>query len=171
LKDLEEQIKTAFATVPAPPVWCLSGSREGEEPALLEQDFSDKTDWRVLTPEFLDSAPDGFASALSFFSDEALRFYLPAYLLADLRGQLERVDMLSRLTQGLDDDAGNRLVNPLRYGRRTAFDAASYRFSVFDQSQAAAIVRFIEHKIDAAEFEHERRSARQALDNYWLRRI
>jgi hypothetical protein len=170
VKDLEDQISAAFATVPPPPVWSLANSREGNEPLLVERDFRDKTDWRVLSPEFLDSAPDGYASALSFFSDEALRFYLPAYLIADLRGQLHRADVLFHLTHGLDDESRSKLLNPLRYGNRTWFDAISHRLSIFDAAQAAAIVRYLEHKIDVAELELERRSARQALDNYWLRR-
>jgi hypothetical protein len=170
VKDLEDQISAAFATVPPPPVWSLANSREGNEPLLVERDFRDKTDWRVLSPEFLDSAPDGYASALSFFSDEALRFYLPAYLIADLRGQLNRADVLFHLTHGLDDESRSKLLNPLRYGNRTWFDAISHRLSIFDAAQAAAIVRYLEHKIDVAELELERRSARQALDNYWLRR-
>jgi len=170
VKDLEDQISAAFATVPPPPVWSLANSREGNEPLLVERDFRDKTDWRVLSPEFLDSAPDGYASALSFFSDEALRFYLPAYLIADLRGQLNRADVLFHLTHGLDDESRSKLLNPLRYGNRTWFDAISHRLSIFDAAQAAAIVRYLEHKIDVADLELERRSARQALDNYWLRR-
>jgi hypothetical protein len=170
VKDLEDQISAAFATVPPPPVWSLANSREGNEPLLVERDFRDKTDWRVLSPEFLDSAPDGYASALSFFSDEALRFYLPAYLIADLRAQLHRADVLFHLTHGLDDESRSKLLNPLRYGNRTWFDAISHRLSIFDAAQAAAIVRYLEHKIDVAELELERRSARQALDNYWLRR-
>jgi hypothetical protein len=170
VKDLEDQISAAFATVPPPPVWSLANSREGNEPLLVERDFRDKTDWRVLSPEFLDSAPDGYASALSFFSDEALRFYLPAYLIADLRGQLNRADVLFHLTHGLDDESRSKLLNPLRYGNRTWFDAISHRLSIFDAAQAAAIVRYLEHKIEVAELELERRSARQALDNYWLRR-
>jgi hypothetical protein len=156
--------------VPPPPPWCIANSREGEEPILLERDFRDKTDWRVLSPEFLDSAPDGYGTALSFFSDEAFRFYLPAYLLADLRGQLDRANVLFHLTHGLDDESRNKLLNPLRYGNRTWFDAISHRHSVFDAAQAEAIVRYLAHKIDVAEIEPERRSARQALDNYWLRR-
>ena len=166
---LEEQIKAAFASVPAPPVWCLVDSREGDEPRLLENDFRDKSDWRLLTPEFLDSAPDGFASALSFFSDEAFRFYLPAYLLADLRGQLQRVEVLFHLTHGLDNDSRSQFVNPLRYGNRTHFDSACHRFAIFDAAQAAAIARYLQHKVDSAEVDLERRVAREALDNYWLR--
>lgn len=170
LNDLEEQINAAFASVPAPPPWCLSNSREGDEPALLERDFRDKTDWRALTPEFLDWAPDGYASALSFFSDEAFRFYLPAYLLADLRGQLQRADVLFHLTHGVDDESRSKFVNPRRYGNRTWFDAMSHRYSIFDPAQAAAIVGYLRHKIESADIEPERRRAQDALDNYWLSR-
>ena len=169
--NLEQQINAAFANVPAPPVWCLTNSREGDEPALLERDFRDKTDWRVLTPEFLDSAPDGFASALSFFSDEAFRFYLPAYLLADLHRLLHRADVVFHLTHGLDDESRKTLVNPLRYGNRTWFEAASHRLAIFDPAQAAAIVGYLEHKIAIAQFDHERLTIQAALDNYWLQRI
>jgi catechol 2,3-dioxygenase-like lactoylglutathione lyase family enzyme len=168
---LEEQIKTAFSTVPPPPVWCLSNSQEGDEPLQVEQAFRDKRDWRALSPEFLDSAPDGLASALSFFSDEAFRFYLPAYLLADLGGHLHQVDVLFHVTHGLDDASKGQPVNPLRYGSRTWFDSASHKFAIFDTAQAAAIAAFIEYKIespDTADF--ERVTACQALDNFWIGR-
>jgi hypothetical protein len=170
LTALEEQIRATFATVPAPPAWCLSNSREGTEPELLERDFRDKHDWRLLTPAFLDWAPDGFSSALSFFSDEAFRFYLPAYLLADLHGQLQSVDVLFHLTHGLDNGSKNQLVNPLRYGSRTWFDHACYKFSIFHEDQARAIAAFIEHRRDHATTDLERTQAQEALQNYWLAR-
>jgi hypothetical protein len=167
---LEQQIKAAFDAVPPPPAWMLTASREGDEPALLERDFRDKRDWRELTPEFLDWAPDGFASALSFFSDEAFRFYLPAYLLADVREQLKSADVLFHLTHGLEDDSMNRPINPLRYGSRTWLDAARFRFAMFDAAQAKAIAQYLEHRAKTADIEPIRRSAQQALDNYWLAR-
>ena len=167
IAELEDQIVAAFASVPAPPVWCLSGSREGEEPVLLESEFRDARDWRSLTPEFLDRAPGGFASALSFFSDEAFRFYLPAYLLADLRGQLQRADVFFHLTHGLDNLARDKPVNPIRYGSRTWFDAMRHRFSIFDKAQREVIARYLEHRERIADIEPERRAAREALDNYW----
>jgi len=167
---LEAQITAAFANVPPPPVWCLTNSREGDEPVLLERDFGDKRDWRLLTPEFLDWAPDGFASALSFFSDEAFRFYLPAYLIADLQGRLQRADVLFHLTHGLDEASKNRPVNPGRYGSRTWLDVARYKFAMFDAPQAGAIVAYLEHRAAAADTEVERASTRQALESYWRHR-
>ncbi|HKR09414.1 MAG TPA: DUF6714 family protein [Gemmatimonadaceae bacterium] len=168
--ELEGQIEAAFAPVPAPPAWCLSNSREGEEPALLEQEFRELHDWRLLTPEFLDRTPGGFASALSFFSDEAFRFYLPAYLLADLRGQLQRADVLFHLTHGLDNQSRDKLVNPIRYGSRTWFDAMRHRFSIFDKAQREVIARYLEYRERVADIEPDRRAAREALDNYWRAR-
>ena len=89
---LKSQISDAFSHVEHPGDWCLRGSNEGDEPYLLEQEFKGKSDWRVLDPKFIDQAPDGFGTALSFFSDEAFHFYLPAYLLADIDGLLEQHD-------------------------------------------------------------------------------
>jgi hypothetical protein len=77
-------IRNAFSGLEFPGDWCLRGSNKGEEPYLLEKEFAGKNDWRTLDPSFLDQAPGGYASALSFFSDEAFRFYLPAYLIADV---------------------------------------------------------------------------------------
>src|SRR6266436_2057798 len=85
-------IREAFARVQYPGDWCLRGSNEGEEPFLLEEEFRGKTDWHALDGGFLDQAPAGFGTALCFFSDEAFHFYLPAYLIADMDGQLQKVD-------------------------------------------------------------------------------
>ena len=74
IETLKTLIRKAFAEVEYPGDWCLRGSNEGNEPYLLEQDFAGKCDWRTLDPAFLDRAPGGYASALSFFSDEAFRF-------------------------------------------------------------------------------------------------
>ncbi len=169
-KDLEQQIVDAFADVPAPPARCLSNSREGEEPWLLEQEFRDKTEWRSLDPAFLDQAPDGYGTALSFFSDEAFRFYLPAYLLADLAGRLERADVVFHLTHGLDDGSKGQRINERRYGDRTWYEHARHRFAIFTIAQARAITAYLRHKAEQADLEFSRRRILQALDHYWLER-
>ncbi len=116
-------IAEAFGGLERPGNWALRGSDEGEEPSLVEQAFADKDDWRTIDPDFLDKAPDGFASALSFFSDEAFRYFLPAYLVADLDDRLELVDPVFHLTTGLDDEHRDKPINPRRFGDRTGFDA------------------------------------------------
>src|SRR5262249_26329130 len=124
--------------------------------------------WSALDAAFLDQAPDGYASALSFFSDEAFRFYLTAYLIADIDGRLGRANPVFHLTHGLTVSGRAEKVNPRRYGERTWFEAASQKLAVFDKAQAVAIVAYLEFKREADEFERE--SIDQALANFWRRR-
>jgi hypothetical protein len=119
LESLKAKIRAAFDGVQFPGDWCLAASREGDEPYRVEREFKGKDDWRTLDAAFLDLAPDGLASAMSFFSDEAFHFYLPAYLFADLDGQLRRVDLVYHLTHGLDNTSRDKKINPRRYGERT----------------------------------------------------
>lgn len=163
-------IREAFADVDYPGDWCLVGSREGDEPLLLEQEFKGKDRWQDLDPAFIDQAPGGFGSALSFFSDEAFRFYLPAYLLADLDGRLQQADPVFKLTHGLDDISREQKINPRRYGEMTWFDYARYRFATFDARQRAAIVGYLGVRRDADDLvAFEKRRIDQALRNYWAR--
>lgn len=164
---IKARIHAAFADVPYPGDRFLRDSNEGEEPLLLEQDFKGKCDWRTLDAAFIDRAPDGYGTALSFFSDEALRFYLPAYLIADVDGRLEQADPVFHLTHGLTDATRDKRVNPLRYGQRTWFEACSHRLAVFDHAQAAAIVAYLRFKRKDRDL---RREIDQALRNFWLAR-
>ena len=168
---ITKQIDEAFAGGKYPGDWCLQDSNEGDESFLLEEEFKGKDDWRALNSSFLDQAPDGFSSALSFFSVEAFRFYLPAYLIADLRNELKAVDVVFRLTHGLDDSSRYEQVNPLRYGERTWFEEARYKFAVFSQAQVSAIVAYLKAKLDSDDLvDLERASIEQSLMNYWLTR-
>lgn len=162
---LKALITTAFAAVERPGDWALVDSLEGEEPGLLVRESSGKGEWRDLDGAFLDQAPAGFASALSFFSDEAYRYFLPAYLIADLDGELDRVDPVVGLTRGLDDTAGDQKVNPRRYGDRTWEDAARHRLSVFTRDEARAILAYLEWRAEQDEIERGR--IQQAIKNYW----
>jgi len=167
---LKERIRAAFAGVEYPGDWCLRDSEEGDEPYLVERDFKGKTDRYALDAEFLDLAPDGFASALHFLSEEAFRFYLPAYLIADLDGKLEHVEPVFHLTHGLDEASGPERINPRRYGDRTWSDHARCRHAMFDPAQAAAIVGYLETMRDASEWEPDRTKITQALESYWYAR-
>ncbi|HJS06410.1 MAG TPA: hypothetical protein VJ809_02090, partial [Pirellulales bacterium] len=75
LELVRAEIEQAFSAVAYPGDWCLKNSNEGTEPFFLEREFKGKSDWRNLDAAFLDQAPDGFGTALSFFSDEAFHFY------------------------------------------------------------------------------------------------
>jgi hypothetical protein len=89
--ELIKKIKMAFASVEYPGDQDITDSTYGEEAEALKREFIGEKDWRVLDSEFLDQAPEGWRTALAFFSDRAFHFYLPAYLIADIQGELTEV--------------------------------------------------------------------------------
>ena len=153
---LKLHICEAFAHVEYPGDWCLRGSNEGDEPYLLEQEFMGKKDWGSLDAKFIDRAPDGFGSALSFFSDAAFHFYLPAYLLADIDRLLEQHDSVFHFTYGLTNEERHQHINPRRYGERTWFDEATHKFAMFGRAESAAIVAYLRHKREESDFDRDR---------------
>lgn len=162
---LKELVIAAFADLERPGNWTLRGPDESEEANLVEPAFADKYDWRTIDPDFLDNAPDGFGSALTFFSDEAFRFFLPAYLLADIEDRLELVDPVFHLTHGLEDQMLLEKIDPVRFGDRTWLDSRRYRFSVFRQPETHAIVAYLDFRARGNEFDRQRIT--QAIANYW----
>jgi hypothetical protein len=143
--------------------------------------FEKQEDWRGIEARFL----DGHASALSFFSEAGFRYFLPAYLISDLRGQLYTADPLFHLTHGFSDwttevPAGDRtlaikhgksaFINPRRYGAMTSYDYARYRLSVFTREEAAAIVAYLEFKRDADPDVIDKQAIEAVLDSFWLGR-
>ena len=112
-----EKIQRAFAGNEHPGGRFLQGSFEGCEPYEEVGPFEKEEDWRSIEAGFL----DGHATALSFFSEAGFRYFLPAYLIADLRGQLQTADPLFHLTHGFSDwttevPAGDRTL-VIRHGR------------------------------------------------------
>ena len=166
-ESVKAQIREAFADVPYPGDGSLINSNEGDEPFRVENDFRGERDWRALDPEFIDQSPGGLASALSFFSHEAFRFYLPAYLIADLDGGLQRVNPVFHLTHGLDESSRREPINPQRYGDKRWADFARERFGTFSHEQAAAVVAYLTLK---SPNECERNRIEEALRNYWNER-
>jgi hypothetical protein len=175
------QIRGAFGASRFPGDAFLQGSFDGCEPYDEVGAFHGKDDWTRLDPAFL----DGHYAALSFFSEGGFRFFLPAYLVADLRGQLDTADPVFHLTHGFYEIAtetrvGDRafvlrtgkstLVNPRRYGASTFEDYARYRLSVFTREEAGAIVAYLQHKHAAAETDLERNYIDAALRAFWLDR-
>jgi hypothetical protein len=137
-----EEIQSAFAGSEHPGGRFLQGSVEGCEPYEEVGPFEDKTDWKGIEAGFL----DGHANALSFFSEAGFRYFIPAYLITDLRGHLKTADPLFHLNHGFSDratevpvgdPAGDRtlvvrhgksaFINPRRYGAMTSYDYARWR--------------------------------------------
>lgn len=167
--ELEALIRAAFEAVPYPGTNNLRGSDEGAEPYRVEREFASITNWRALdAPEFLDAAPGGLGSALSFFSADAFRYYLPAYLIADIRGQLRAQDPAFQLTHGLTDATRNEAINPRRYGDQTWFVVSSSTFARFTCAESQAIVAYLRWKRGRDTL--ARTHIDQALQNYWLAR-
>jgi hypothetical protein len=172
------QIEAAFADAEYPGDAWLVGSSEGCEPAEEAGAFAGRTRWQDIEPAFL----DGHYAALSFFSEAGFRFFLPAFLTADLRGQLMTADPVGHLTSGFHQASavipvgnesftrpygGSTFVNPRRYGAMTMNDYARFRLSIFTREEAAAIAAYLEYKHDAEEIEDLRRPIIAALDDYW----
>ncbi|MEZ5289586.1 MAG: DUF6714 family protein [Vicinamibacterales bacterium] len=168
LDRLEAHIREAFRDTPAPDPADLRSGNEGDEPFLLEAEFRHVPAWQEVDAAFIDRAPDGFGSALAFFSSAAFRYYLPAYLVADLRGRLRQAEPLFYLWHGLLDAQRHTPVNERRYGSWTWFEAISDRFRAFTPAEAAAIVAYLRFKADHDELGLDRPKIAEALRNYWL---
>jgi hypothetical protein len=126
---------------------------------------------------FLDDAPDGWACALSFFTPAAFRFYLPAYLLADLDTPLQRASPYVSLCFSLTDaDRAKPTSRKTRResrnrGGQTKFDRRSQRFVDFTPAQAGAVVAYLQYTQQTREIsESMRQQITQALQLYWIPR-
>ena len=176
-----EKIEAAFAGNESPGGCFLQGSFEGCEPYDEVGPFEKLENWRGIEASFL----DGHANALSFFSEAGFRFFLPAYLISDVRGQLYTANPLFHLTHGFSDwttevPAGDRtlqmrqgrsaFINPRRYGAMTSYDYARYRLSVFTREEAGAIVAYLEFKRDSDHDVVDKTSIDAALESFWLER-
>ena len=159
----------------------LLGSSVGCEPLEEVSPFRGRQDWQGIAPEFLDA----HGGALCFFSEGGFRYFLPAYLVADLRGQLTMAEPLFHLTHGFSDitvqapskarvflltSGKSAFVNPRRYGALTSYDWARFRLSVFAREEAAAIVAYLTYKRDHDPDGLDLASIEAALTGFWLER-
>jgi len=156
----------------------LQGSREGEEPFEACGAFVGQTDWRALTPALLDQ----HYVVLSFFSEAGFRFFIPAFLISDLRDQLQTADPVFHLVGGFSDfsvthriggrefvvrSGSTQFINPRRYGASRFIDYARQRLSVFCREEAAAIVSYLEHVLIVPSRDTDKRSIEAGLKDYW----
>ncbi len=145
------QIEAAFANGTCPPDDELCGSDQGDEPAGYALEFRGQ-DWRTLHPEFL---ANNYA-ALSFLSDSGKRYFLPAFLLADLHEWDSNADPVFDLTYGLPP--GEEVAECVRR-----------RLAGFEVRECEAIVAYLRHR--AADDWYDRDQIKYALRTYWLPRI
>lgn len=176
-----QAIRDAFGQNDYPGDSFLQGSFEGYEPYEEIEPFKGKTDWQTLDSALLDQ----HYAVLSFFSEAGLRFFLPAYLIADVRDELQTAEPLFLLTHGFSEvtiehqtktrrfkrtTGQTVLLNPRRYGAMTFYDYARFRLSVFTREEAQAIVAYLQYKQAADPYQLHRQEIEAALNLYWLER-
>lgn len=146
-------------------------SNEGEEPELLAKEFSKKPKWNSLKPDFLDSTPDGYGTALCFFGNEAFRYYIAAFMIADINSKLNCVTPSRHLTHGLTNDTKDEKINPLRFGEKTWFNACQSKFSLFNKNQISCIIEYLKFMSDADPFNNNPTETKESISNYWKPRL
>ena len=173
-----EHIQQAFCDTERPGDAFLQGNHEGCEPGESVAPFMGVADWSQLDPMVLDAN----YNALSFFSEGGFRYFLPAYLIADLKAQLQTADPVFHLTNGFSDKVvknpvgdwiyektigKSAFVNSRRYGAMTWHDHARCQLSVFTREEAGAIVAYLEYKRDADPHGLNAEEINAALDSFW----
>lgn len=137
-------------------------------------------DWRTPDAAFLELHP----SAPAFFSEAGLRFFLPAYLAADARGELVTADPLFGLIHGFSEmvvdlpgdgvrhrSGGTALLGARRYGAIAWEDASRHRLSVFCREETAAIVAHLAWRGTIGGGDSERARIGVALERFWVPRV
>jgi hypothetical protein len=102
----------------------------------------EKDDWRRIPVEHL----RGYHSSLSFFDAEGMRFHLPAFLIADLRGEYD-CGMAFTLTHQSDHSFG--------------------RYSLLNRAQRSAVRAYLRHIVNLRDYQFERSEIEQGLAGYW----
>jgi hypothetical protein len=102
----------------------------------------EKDDWHRLSTEALNHCN----SSLSFFDAEGMRFHLPAYLLAELRG-----------------DYGFGMTFCLTH----LSDHCRTQFALLSPAQRAAVRAFLLHIQDDPDEDFHRSDITRALNEYW----
>jgi hypothetical protein len=179
---LVSHVRSAFSGGRYPGDAFLVGSRDGCEPYDVVSNFFGREEWWTLEPQFLDAHHE----ALSFFSEAGFRFFLPAYLIADLHDRLYTADPTFHLTHGfrmsefdypgvtrtfVRRTGGEALLNPRRYGAMTWQDYARFRLSVFSREECAAIVEYLRYKRVREPDSVQTPAIDASLSLFWLARL
>jgi hypothetical protein len=167
VKELLREIEAAFADVEYPGDDALVDGSYGEDPAAITAELRGETDWRRLSSERLDRVPGGRGTALAFFSDAAFRFYLPAYMTADVRGELSLAAPEVRLCWSLTPQSAGQKIAEV-WGGGTVGERARRCFDALEPRQAAVVVEYLLWKLERLGYDDP--AITQALDHYWLER-
>lgn len=159
-QELIQKIVTAFSDAEFPGNDNLVNNSYGEEPTLFRVHFFGQNNWNTLSPEFID-----FDGALSFFSDEAFRFFLPAFMIADINEQLNFNNPAVRLCWAVTPQSENKKIAEV-YGGGSIGERAKACFNKFSVEERNAVVSYLQWKLVKDENDL---TVAQALKNYWLK--
>lgn len=104
--------------------------------------------WRTMHPDVIkvnDSAP-------CFLSPAGFRFFLPAWIIADLHGDGWNTDPVFHLTYDLDDERQDRSLDKLQ---------------AFSPRERSALAEYLHHRRSKDEFSRE--AIDRALERFWER--
>lgn len=144
-----------------------------DEYAQTESVFRDKDDWTSIDPAFLNDVAG--SAALCFMSDAATRFYISAYMIADLEGALRAADPAFMLHHGFDDESATRVraAVPLQSEPiRPAIDfgaIARRKWEPLTTAQVEAVTAYLEWIVERDGLVIADR-AEEALATYWRAR-
>lgn len=160
--DLIQKIVDAFSGIEFPGDDKLVNPSYDEEPDLVRNHFVGQNNWNKLTPEFID-----FDGALSYFSNEAFRFYIPAFMIADIHGELKNNDPTVPLCWSLIPPSETQKIAKV-WGGGTMKSQSSERFKDFSEEQISSIIFYLQWKLLQDEYYKNDLIIEQALKNYWL---
>ena len=132
------------------------------EVEAVEAAFAGKNHWPSLDADFLNA--DGVASAPAFLSAEAISFFLPAYLSADLRDELTYMEPVVWLTEGFD---GSYRSTHAKKGRATPNQEATRRWRLLTPRQCAAVAAYLRYRQQSDPFPEK---IEAALQSFWMPR-
>ena len=112
-----------------------------KETLAAYRDEDEKYDWRAIPRERLNQ----YSSSLSFFDAEGMRFHLPAFLIADMRGNYA-FDLVYNLTQStlLEDQC-----------------------ALLTESQRKVVRKYLQFAEEEEDHEFDREHIQRALESYW----
>jgi hypothetical protein len=152
MKDLSaliSQIEQAFAAVQLE-----EGIGLGEADAVdsyadaatraARREKDEKQSWKRISSADLNH----YYCSLSFFDAKGMRFHLPAFMIAEIKGEY-RFGMAFALTQ--------------------LSDYSKSQFSLLTTQQRKAVCSFLEWLAESPDYEFERTAIKDALEKYWLK--
>ena len=160
--DLVQEIEAVFLKTPMPFETNLITSRQSDEEAEYALTFRG-LEWHKIHPDLLVECVE----ALNFFTAEALRYYVPAFMRAHLYGYHD-ADAVFTLTHGFyKDEKIDALMSKYPVNKFDSEKYAREQLSLFSREERIVIIAYLRYI--AQNDIYEKNAVDQALENYWLK--